>query len=366
MKFLPLSALLLVLLYSACDKADTEKEVQPQVEDPISVVSITPVIITEKVKYDTDDPAIWIDRASPANSLIIGTDKHENGALYVFDLNGNIIEDKVVHGLRRPNNVDIEYNFILGGESVDIAVVSERHSHKLRIFKLPGMEPIDQGGIPIFEGESKDRYREVMGISLYKNPDSGNIYAIAGRKSGPTDGTYLWQYLLEDDGEGGVRATLVRKFGNYSGVKEIEAIAVDDRLGYVYYSDETAGVRKYYADPEKGNMELALFALKDFKQDQEGISIYEATDTTGYILVSDQQNNRFQIFTREGTDKMPHQHKLVKTVNVEALESDGSEVTSFGLNDQFSKGLFVAMSSNKTFHYYSWKDIAGSDLKVAQ
>ena len=367
MKFIPFCAFIISLLaYSACDSADNEIETQPKVENRIPVASILPVIITEKVKYDTDDPAIWINRASPENSLVIGTDKHEKGALYVFDLDGNILEDKVVHGLKRPNNVDIEYNFLLDGDSIDIAVVSERLTHKLRIYKLPEMEPIDQGGISIFEGESKDGYRDVMGISLYKSPKSGKIYAIAGRKAGPTDGTYLWQYLLEDDGEGGVKATLVRKFGNYSGAQEIESIAVDDKLGYVYYSDERVGVRKYYAEPENGNMELAMFASEDFEKDQEGISIYEVTDSTGYILVSDQQNNRFQIFSREGTDHLPNQHDLVKTINTETIESDGSEVVSIGLNDRFSKGLFVAMSSDRTFHYYTWEDIAGNDLNIAQ
>ncbi len=48
-----------------------------------------------------------------------------------------------------------------------------------------------------------------------------------------------------------VKGTLVRKFGLFSGKKEIESIAVDDALGYVYYSDEGYGVRKYYADPSK-------------------------------------------------------------------------------------------------------------------
>jgi 3-phytase len=47
---------------------------------------IKPVIITEAVKYDTDDPAIWVNKADPAKSLVIGTDKDADGALYVFDL----------------------------------------------------------------------------------------------------------------------------------------------------------------------------------------------------------------------------------------------------------------------------------------
>jgi len=171
----------------------------------------------------------------------------------------------------------------------------------------------------------------------------------------------LWQYLLEE-GTGKVKARLVRKFGKYSGLKEIEAIAVDDELGYVYYSDEGKGVRKYYADPEKGNAELGLFATAGFTEDHEGISIYKLTDSTGYILVSDQGANQFQIFGREGTGTNPHQHQLIKTVKVKATKSDGSEMVSVPLNSHFKNGLFIAMSDDKTFHLYRWEDVAGKDL----
>jgi 3-phytase len=203
-----------------------------------------------------------------------------------------------------------------------------------------------------------------MGISMYKDPKTNDIFAIVGRKSGP-DGSYLWQYKLEDDGKHAVKATLVRKFGKYSGKKEIESIAIDDKLGYVYYSDEGAGVHKYYADPQKGNDELALFATTGFTEDHEGISIYELDDSTGYILVSDQGANQFFIFSREGTAGNPHDQPLKKVVLVSAMESDGSDVTSMPLNAAFSHGLFVVMSADRTFHYYRWEDIAGDDLKLA-
>jgi myo-inositol-hexaphosphate 3-phosphohydrolase len=52
----------------------------------------------------------------------------------------------------------------------------------------------------------------------------------------------------------------------------------------------------------------------------------------------------------------------VKSVPVQTHESDGSEITSVAVNDNFPTGLFVAMSDNRTFHYYSWDDIAGDDL----
>jgi len=325
---------------------------------------LEPLIITEQVKYDTDDPAIWIHPEDPSKSLIIGTDKEEDGALYVYTLDGKIAEEKTVRNLKRPNNVDVEYGLILNGTPTDIAVTTERLESKIRIFSLPEMQPIDNGGIDVFTGED---LRAPMGIALYKRPSDGFIFAIVGRKEGPTDGTYLWQYLLEDDGSGNVKATKIREFGKWSGVKEIEAIAVDDLLGYVYYSDENVGIRKYYADPdaENTNDELALFGNVGFAEDQEGISIYQVTDSTGYILVSDQQANNFNIYKREGEPGNPHHHLLVKVIHVSTTESDGSEVTNVSLNDKFPGGMFVAMSDDKTFHFYSWKDIAGDDLIIA-
>jgi 3-phytase len=329
--------------------------------------ALIPTVITEKTEYDTDDPAIWIHPSDPSQSLIVGTDKNpEDGALYVFDLDGNILPEKTVRPLLRVNNVDIEYGLPLGGEMVDIAVTTERGANKIRVYSLPDMKEIDNGGIEVFTGE-EGRRALPMGISLYKRQSDGTIYAIVGRKSGPAEG-YLFQYKLEDDGHGNVIGVLVRQFGAYSGLNEIEAIAVDDPLGYVYYSDEGSGVRKYHADPdaEGAGDELAIFANvfgpEGFTRDNEGISIYQINDGTGYILVSDQHANKFRIYTREGEPGDPHNHQFVKSVSVSTNESDGSEVTSAVVNERFPSGLFVAMSDNQTFHYYSWDDIAGDDL----
>ncbi|UCE08833.1 MAG: phytase [bacterium] len=347
---------LIVIFLSNCSKKVSENENQ--------LKAITPLVITEPAKHDTDDPAIWLDTTNPSNSLIIGTDKNEDGALYVYNLDGKIIEEKTIRNLKRPNNVDVEYGLVLNGNPTDIAVATERYTNKIRVFSLPDMIAIDNGGIEVFEGEAM---RAPMGIALYKRPTDGAIFAIVGRKEGPTDGSYLWQYLLRDDGIGNVKGAKVREFGIWSGKKEIEAIAVDDESSYVYYSDEGVGVRKYYADPdaENADQELALFGTEGFAEDHEGISIYKVNDGTGYILVSDQQANAFRIFKREGEPGDPHNHRLVKVVHVSTSESDGSEVTNAVLNDTFPVGLFVAMSDNRTFHYYSWADIAGDELIIS-
>jgi len=337
----------------------TAKTSAPQVQRS----AITPVVVTEAVKWDTDDPAIWVNPVDRSQSLIIGTDKDADGALYVFDLNGKIIPERTVRGLKRPNNVDVEYGLLLGGKAVDIAVATEREANRIRVYRLPDMVAIDHGGIEVFTGEAA---REPMGISLYKRPSDGAVFAIVSRKSGPTEG-YLWQYLLQDDGTGGVRGAKVRAFGQYSGKKEIESIAVDDQLGYVYYSDEQSCIRKYAADPDRvdAGTQLATISTQGYLEDNEGISIYAVNDGTGYILVSDQAANKFHLYRREGEPGNPHLHKEVKVVDVSTNNSDGSDVTNVPLDPKYRGGCFVAMSDNKTFQFYAWADIAGTDLVIA-
>jgi 3-phytase len=319
---------------------------------PIRKDALKPTSVTQKLPHDTDDPAIWINPSDATKSLIIGTDKDTDGGLYAFDLDGKIIAKSEV--LKRPNNVDIAYGLVIDGKKVDIAVTTERESNTIRVFSLPDLKPIDNGGIAVFDGELQ---RDPMGITLYTRASDNAIFAIVGRKNGPS-GTYLWQYQLADGGNGKVAATVVRKFGQYSGKKEIEAIAVDNELGVVYYCDEQFGIRKYYADPAKNdNTELALFGQKDFKADNEGIAIYKTTVTTGYILVSNQQANTFMVYPRDGDNGDSNKYSLLAEIPTSTIECDGADVTSLNLGGQFQKGMFVAMSNGMTFHFYNWEDL---------
>lgn len=316
---------------------------------PIQKNAVKPTTVTQSLPHDTDDPAIWINPTDASKSIIVGTDKETDGGLYAFDLNGKIIAKSEV--LKRPNNVDIAYGLVIDGKKIDIAVTTERESNKIRIFSLPDLKPIDNSGIAVFDGELE---RDPMGVALYTRASDNAIFAIVGRKSGPS-GTYLWQYQLTDAGNGKAGANVVRKFGQYSGKKEIEAIAVDNELGVVYYCDEQFGIRKYKADPAlNDNTESVLFGQKDFKADNEGIAIYKTTPTTGYILVSNQQANTFMVYPREGVNGNTNEYPLLAEIPTSTIECDGADVTSINLGGQFKNGLFVAMSNGMTFHYYAW------------
>ena len=328
--------------------------------------AIRPAVTTDTVGTDPDDPAIWVNAKNPERSLILGTDKAAApyGALFVFGLDGKTRSK--IEGLDRPNNVDVAYGLILGKNKVDIAVVTERGQHRLRVYRMDSASGrlTEIGQVKVFEGEQGERGAP-MGIALYRRSQDGAIFAIVSRKTGPDDG-YLWQYGLLDDGEGGVRGQLVRKFGKYSGTKEIEAVMVDSQLGYVYYADERFGIRKYYADPDHadGARELAIFGKEGFEGDREGIALYAREDGTGYIICTDQKarNSAYRIYRREGIRTNPNDHsELVTVVRGGADSTDGIEATSAALGAQFPVGMLVAMNSHpRNFLIFNWNTVAES------
>ncbi|MDW8290285.1 MAG: phytase [Armatimonadota bacterium] len=314
---------------------------------------------TAPVASDADDPAIWLHPQSPTRSLIIGTDK--GGGLYVFNLQGQQVQR--ITGLRRPNNVDVEYGLRLGNRRVDIAVATEREAGRLRIYAIEGGRLRDIGhpeGTRVFVGEEGDRALP-MGIALYRRPRDGVIFAIVSRKSGPQEG-YLWQYQLVPQRDGTVSLRKVRAFGRFSGEGEIEAVAVDDALGYVYYADERFGIRKYHADPDhpRAGEELAVFGTSGFEGDREGIAIYPTGARTGYILCVDQrpEDSVVYLYPREGSRTNPHQHEpALAVIRSSADETDGLEVTSRALGGRFPRGVLVMMNSKgKNFFLYPWQN----------
>ena len=304
---------------------------------------IAPDVITETTLHDTDDPAIWVNPKNASNSIIFGTDKETDGAIYAFDLDGKIIENKTIRNIKRPNNIDLEYGFKLSDSTqTDIIAFTERESKTIRLYSVPDMQPLDKGGFPVFENETTPEFNAPMGIALFKSPKTNDVYAIVGRKNGPKEG-YLHQYLLTSDSLG-VHSKLVRTFGAFSGKKEIEAIAVDNENAIVYYSDEMHGIRKYHAEPSKGDKEIYAFGGEYFKRDIEGIAIAKYADKS-FLIVSNQQAHTFCVFDLKT-------NAFIKELNLGTLETDGCDVTTTALGNKFPNGVFVSMNDEKNFYFH--------------
>jgi len=328
----------------------------------LDAVDVRPMRATAALPNDPDDPAIWRHPTDPSRSLILGTVKvaAPQGALAVFGLDGRL--KQTIGGLDRPNNVDVEYGLSLQGIPTDIAVVTERLKRRLLIFRIDAAGALSELGSPsVLTGEPGE-HGAPMGIALYRRPRDGAVFAIVSPKTGPTGG-YLWEYRLTDDEHGGIAAVFVRRFGHFSGAGEIEAVAVDDALGYVYYADEDDGIHKWHADPDHPDAarELARFGTTGFTANREGIAVYSLPDGTGYIVCTDQipGNSEYRIYRREGEPGFPHDHSvLLKVIRGGADSTDGIEVAAGNLGPDFPHGLLVAMNSRaRNFLMFGWDDI---------
>jgi 3-phytase len=324
---------------------------------------------TAQLSNDPDDPAIWVHPSDPSRSLILGTMKvaAPAGAIVAFGMDGQIRQ--VISGIDRPNNVDVEYGMLLGGRAADIAVATERLRRQLRVFRIDPAEGrlLDLGGIPVLEGQAGEAGAP-MGIGLYRRERDGAIFAIVAPKEGPRDG-YLWQYRLFDAGRGRVGATFVRRFGTFSAAtvreeNEIEAVAVDDALGFVYYADEADGIHKWHADPDHvdAGRELAHFARTGFRGDREGIAIYALPGGRGYIVATDQldEDSEYHVYPREGAPGNPHDHsREIAVLRGGADATDGIEISSRALGPGLPGGVLIAMNSApRNFLVFRWQDLA--------
>lgn len=315
-----------------------------------------PVVRTDSLPDDADDPAIWIHPHHPRLSLILGTNKARapKGAIGVFDLNGRLRQ--LITRLDQPNNIDVAYGFALGRERIDIAVATERYASRLRIFRIDPtrrrlVDITDLEGAKVFVGETGERAMP-MGIALYQ-AGRGEVHAIVSRKSGPQQG-YLHQYRLVPTHRGRVGVQLLRAFGVFSGKGEIEAVCVDSELGYVYYADEGVGIRKYHANPHLPERELALFAT-EYEGDQEGIALYAPANGDGYLLCTEQieGGSKLHIYPRYG-----RQSKPIATIQTGADATDGLDASAFNFGAPFQTGMVVAMNSaGRNFWVYRWADI---------
>lgn len=132
-----------------------------------ATITVNSKTSTSAVKGDADDPAIWIHPTDPAKSVIIGTDKENNGGLHVWDMSGKQIQ---YVQLGNPNNVDVRYGMLVGGQLVDIAVANLRSNPKqIKVFKInPTDGTLTDVTTPngILTPELADPY----GICLYKWP----------------------------------------------------------------------------------------------------------------------------------------------------------------------------------------------------
>ena len=292
-----------------------------------------------------DDPAIWVHPTNPGLSVIIGSNKDDDGGLHVFDLSG--AELQYVAGGQH-NNVDVRYGFRLGGDLVDLVSVSDRNNDQIDIYTIdPDTRRLTQVGA-IQAGVT------VYGYAMYHDRATDRFYGFVARRN-------VEQYEFVDIGGGRVGGVLVRA---WSLDRVVEGIVADDELGVVYVGEESQGIFKYGADPsDPTNTRETVDVVGSptgLVQDVEGLAIYYRGDGLGYLLASSQGNDRFIVYRREGDNQYLGTFQVAGGPHGPARDTDGIDVTNMNLGPQYPQGLFMAQNNDDDFKMVGWEDIASA------
>ena len=348
MKNTLLITLMLILIIGGC-----EKEKVYIINDPIQSVAAT--IETEPVPSNddaADDPCIWIHPTNPSLSTIIGTHKKEGAGLIVYDLDGNELQ-KVMDG--RMNNVDIRYNFPLGGEKVALVVSTNRDLNTLSIYKIDPetryLSSVSARELPVGLDDG------VYGVCMYKSSISGKYFAFPNDKTGKIE-----QWELFDNGNGLVDGTLVRTLKVDT---QPEGCVADDIHGILYVGEEDHALWRFNAEADAPtNKALVDSVGTHIYPDLEGLSMYYIGENTGYLLASSQGNNTYIVYERQIPNKYIGTFNIIDSEYTDGvMETDGIDITNFSLGPNFPKGMFVVQdgfndNANQNFKCIPWDVIA--------
>ncbi len=297
-----------------------------------------------------DDIAIWIHPTDPSSSLVIGTDKQRG--LEVYDLQGKRRQSLADGDL---NNVDLRYNFPLGGLQVPLVAASNRSNNSIALYT------VDVGSRTLkgIAAKTITVGISIYGCCLYRSPISGEFFFFATSKDGNSE-----QWRLFDDGSGRVDGQRVRAWDVGSAC---EGCACDDHHGWWFVSEEGVGIWRYGAEPSDGTSRVKVDSTGSgghLHADVEGLALYEMVDGAGYLIASSQGSNEFVIYERGNGHPYVTTFKIASGNGIDSVtDADGIDVTNFPLDSRFPSGAFISQDGqndlgNQNFKLVPWESLA--------
>ena len=333
---------------------------------PADTRTVTAAVETEPVDDPcdaADDPAIWVNEADPAESLIVGTNKVRG--LLVFDLDGQVVS-RLDSG--RINNVDLRAGIRVGGEETIVVAGTNRTTMTLDILALdPGNGQLSPLGEPIDPGFADDPY----GLCLYHSAASGDLFVFANGQDGA-----IGQWRLDGDGTGRLTGVPVR---TWSVASQPEGCVADDANGWLFIGEEGAGIWRFDAEPDAAtNAPVAVDTTGlgepeggRLAADVEGLALYAPPgggSRDGFLVASSQGNHTYVVYDRAP----PHAYRgTFRIADGEAAdgaeETDGIDLVAAPVGADYPAGLLVVQDGynydaegsriNQNFKLVSWADV---------
>ncbi len=303
-----------------------------------------------------DDLCVWLHPTDAAQSLIIGTDK-DNG-LEIYSLTGQRLQTLADGDM---NNVDLRYDFLLGGARIDLVASTQRSLNTIALYRVAPDAARDFGRPFLENVAARDVFflHEGYGCCLYRSPVTGKVFFFATTKEGIVE-----QYLLFDNGMGRVDGRLVRSF-DVGGT--CEGCIADDHYGTLFVSQEDDAIWSYGAEPGDRDTRILVDTVGPgghLDSDVEGLSIYQTPDGAGYLLASSQGSDNFVVYDRRQPYAYVQTFQIVAGATIDGVtNTDGIDVVNVPFGATFPNGCFIAHDGendleNSNFKLVDWPDIA--------
>ena len=343
----------LIIILNACSKSNNK----PNIIDRLITVlpSYQTIPVVNSGDY-ADDAVVWIHPSNNDSSFLIGLDKSSNGRLEYFNSNGDRYGSTDIS--KSFNNLSITYGYSFLGNSEDLVIASNRTDNKVQFFKINS----DTRTLIDITGNCLIGY-EPYGVALYQNKNNDSLYCFVSQRKAPFN---VLQYVVYEN-QGLIDISLVRTIQTTS---LSEGIYVDERLENLYIAEEDIAIYKYDANPSGGQTRSIVdFVGSEYigGSDIEGIGLYYLSDYTGYLIVSIQYDNTFNIYSRQENSFLGSFTIGSVGDNIDKTEeTDGIFVSSTAFTSNFLDGVFIAhdgganLSRSTNYKLVSWKSIADS------
>ena len=307
-----------------------------------------------------DDPAIWFNQFSPNNSIIFGTDKRSG--VYSYNLAGKKIG---YSNLGNINNIDIRsinfdeegtYTFIVASNrtvgSIDFWIYEDK-----ALDILTKTKKFSLNSSPSFQGISN---MVVYGVCVGFDEEFGVVAFLTEDEGSSVE---MWSYSEEG-------LSLLTTFSNANATQS-EGCVYDDENRTLFISEEQdRGVLRAY----KLNNELDFSSPHiidnrsgNIDGDPEGVTIYKSSETEGYVILSSQGDNSFNVYDRKFPYNYLGSFKVGSSGNIDNVnDTDGVDVISNYINYKYPKGLLVVQDGTndgkkivkrQNFKYVSFEEV---------
>lgn len=333
-----------LLLLSGCTA--TETSLATRIANALPAATVQASGETEAVATANadaaDDPAIWRNAATPAASLIVGTDK--KAGLYVYGLDGKVRD---FHDAGRVNNVALAEH-----DGRIIVAASDRNDPLNAQVALFTLDPVSAKLTAL--GKVAAGAGEAYGMCLYRAPTA--LYAFMVAK----DGT-IRQLALDVTGAM-PKAEIVRtmKLATQS-----EGCVADPRTARLYVAEEDVGLWRFDARAD-GPVEPVKIAAADGKQivaDAEGVAIAQEGDG-GYLVVSSQGDNAYAVY-RLADDSYVGRYRIAPGIFGATEETDGIEIATGDFGPAFPDGIMIAQDGVNPPRAQNFKLVRWGQIKAA-